>query len=90
MAVSYSSPLVREKSATGPGGGLKNPTGPAINGLEPAGEPRVGAEHVAGALREELDGRVRAFKHVGDADRCFSQIERFGGHELYGGHDGWL
>ena len=30
MVVSYSSPLVREKSATGPGGGLKNSTGPSI------------------------------------------------------------
>ena len=30
MVVSYSSPLVREKSSTGPGGGLKNSTGPSI------------------------------------------------------------
>ena len=34
MVVSYSSPLVREKSSTGPGGGLKNSTGPSI--MEPS------------------------------------------------------
>ena len=63
----------------------------AVDGLEAAGEPRVRAEHVAGALREEFYWRVRAFKYVGDADGGLAEVERLSGHELYGnrGH-GWL
>ena len=53
----------------------------AVDRLEAAGEPRVGFEHVTGALRQELDGRFRAFEDVGDAHRGLAEVERFGGQE---------